>query len=123
MARAKSFPEPDRQIAELVKAANSVTIGVAPEDLDEDGTPKHDTRAEQMDGRYIRFVSKGPGVEVEVRHSLGRTPTGLFETARAYPAPMVGVPNDQSINRSWTKDRVFLVPQSPAGTKHRVLLL
>lgn len=116
-------PLTNRQLSEVVRAVNSVTIRPAEGDVGEDGTARHDSAPEQMEGRHIQFVSKGPGVEVEVSHSLGRVPFGFLETALSYPALTLGFPNRPQLNRSWTKNKVYLVPQSPAGTEHRALLL
>ncbi len=128
MARAHEIGRPSdaptaRQLHELLRSVNSVTIKPNDRDIDTDGTPKHDTAPEQMEGRYVAFKSAGEGKEVEVRHSLGRVPVGFIEVGRSYPSMVVGWPNDQSLNRAWTKDRIFVVTQSPKGSKYRLLLL
>ena len=128
MARAREMARhPDerinRQVQEVIRASNAVQIGPDPRDLDDDGTPAHHALSTQIDGRYLAFESKGVGVPIEISHKLGRVPMGFLELTRRDPGGIVGVPNDQAVNRSWTMTTVHLVPQTPAGTKHSVLLI
>ena len=113
----------DRQMMEMLRALNNVTIRPSDRDLDADGSPAHDTAPEQMDGRYVRVVSAGPGVEVEVKHGLGRVPVGFLEVGRSHPALLVGLPNDPTVNRAWTKTIVRFVTQAPKGSRYKILLL
>ena len=112
----------NRRIQEIVRATSAIQIGPDPRDLGDDGTPANHAQSTQIDGRYLSFESKGIGVAVEISHKLGRVPMGFLEPTRRDPGGIVGVPNDQSVNRSWTMTKVYLVPQTPAGTKHSVLL-
>ena len=125
MARAKElvrFSDPliEKQVKEIVKAVNSITLGPHPRDLAADGTPIDGARSAQADASFLSFESKGVGVALELQHGLGRIPCGFVEIAKTDAGGLIGFPNDQSINRAWTRDRVFLVPQTPKGTRHRV---
>jgi len=127
MARAKELvrhPEPliQKQLSELVKAVNRVSIGPLAVDLDPDGTPRHGSSSAQLDSVFLSFESKGVGVPVELEHELGRVPCGFLETSRRHPGGIVGVPNDQAVNRAWSATRIHLVPQTPSGTKHSVMI-
>ena len=112
----------NRQFQEVIRASQTVQIGPDPRDLQDDGTPAHHSQSTQIDGRYLAFESKGVGVAVEIPHRLGRVPMGFLETSKRDPGGIVGVPNDQAVNRSWTMTKIYLVPQTPAGTKHSVLV-
>jgi hypothetical protein len=90
--------------------------------MEQDGTPRDGARSEQIDGRYLSFESDGVGVAKAIPHRLGRTPVGFFEVAKTHAGGIIGFPNDQAVNRAWSASVVHLIPQTPKGTKHRVLL-
>lgn len=111
-----------RQFDEVLRASRTVQIGPDRRDLADDGTPANDVASVQEDARFYVFESKGVGVAVEVSHSLGRVPCGFVETAKRHAGGLIGIPNDQSVNRAWTSTKAYLVPQTPAGTKHHIKL-